>query len=99
MSDLVIVATIVSKDGKADALRDALLPAIEKFRQEDGCLGYTLLEDRKRPGRFITYERWRDEAALHAHMSSAAMQTLAPVIPELVGEDVAQDFLEVLVSL
>jgi quinol monooxygenase YgiN len=99
MSDLFVIATLVSKDGKADLLREQLLPAIEKFREEDGCLGYTLLEDRKRPGRFMTYERWRDQAALTAHMSSTTMQDLTPRMPELLGEEMTQDFLATLVSL
>jgi quinol monooxygenase YgiN len=94
MSDLYVVATMVSREGMADALRDALLPATEAFRQEDGCLSYALLEDRDRPGRFMTFERWRDRAALDAHMTSPAMKALAPRIPELLGEELKQDFLD-----
>lgn len=94
MSDLYVVATMVSRDGKADALRDALLPATQAFRQEDGCLSYALLEDRDRPGRFMTFERWRDQAALDAHMQSPAMAALAPLIPDLLGEALKQDFLD-----
>lgn len=93
MSDLYVVATMVSREGKADALRDALLPAVEAFRLEDGCLSYALLEDHVRPGRFMTFERWRDRAALDAHMQSAAMKALAPRIPELLGEALKQDLL------
>jgi quinol monooxygenase YgiN len=78
MSDLYIVATMVSRDDKADALRDVLLPATEAFCLEDGCLAYTVLEDQKRPGRFMTHERWRDAAALEAHMDSPTMGNLEP---------------------
>jgi quinol monooxygenase YgiN len=94
MSDLYIIATMVSRDDKADALREVLLPATEAFRQEDGCLAYTLLEDQKQPGRFMTYERWRDRAALDAHMHSPAMAKLAPSLPDLLGEELRQDFLD-----
>lgn len=94
MSDLYIIATMVSRDGKADALREALLPATKAFREEDGCLGYTLLEDQKQPGRFMTYERWRDADALKAHMQSPAMEKLKPSLPELLGEELHQDFLD-----
>ena len=94
MADLYIVATIVSKESKADDLRAALLSATEAFRQEAGCLGYTLLEDQKRPGRFMTYERWQDAAALAAHMASPTMEALKPLLPQLLAEDLKQDFLD-----
>lgn len=94
MSDLYIIATMVSRGDKADALREVLLPATEAFRQEDGCLAYTLLEDQKQPGRFMTYERWRDRAALEAHMHSPTMAKLAPSLPDLLGEELRQDFLD-----
>jgi quinol monooxygenase YgiN len=94
MSDLYIIATMVSRPDTADALRAALLPATAAFRQEDGCLSYTLLEDQKQAGRFMTYERWRDAAALAAHMESPTMDTLKPHLPALLGEPMMQDFLD-----
>lgn len=94
MSDLYVIATMTAKPDKADALRTALLPAVEAFCQEDGCFAYTLLEDRRRPGRFVTYERWRDSAALDAHMTSPTMRDLSPLLPELLAEDMTQDFLD-----
>jgi quinol monooxygenase YgiN len=94
MADLFIIATMVSKVDKADALRNVLLPATEKFRRENGCLSYTLLEDRKRAGRFMTYERWTDEAALAEHMKSPTMDALKPLLPDLLGEAMTQDFLD-----
>lgn len=94
MSDLYIVATMVSQDGKVDALRAALLPATHAFQGEDGCLSYTLLEDHKRPGRFMTYERWRDAEALAAHMQSPAMAMLKTLLPGLLSEEMTQDFLD-----
>jgi heme-degrading monooxygenase HmoA len=33
------------------------------FRQADGYLGTELLRDRDAPNRFMTIDRWRDEAA------------------------------------
>jgi quinol monooxygenase YgiN len=94
MSDLYIIATMTGKADKADALREVLLPVTEAFRQEDGCIAYTLLEDQKQPGRFMTYERWRDAAALEAHMHSPTMEAMKPLLPELLGEPLTQDFLD-----
>lgn len=95
---LQIVATLVAKSGKADALRAALTPAVDAFRGEPGCEGYILLEDRKRAGRFLTYETWVDEKALADHMQSPAMKALAPTMEELLDGAIQQDFLIVLRS-
>jgi quinol monooxygenase YgiN len=97
MSGLYIIATMTSKPEKAAELRNVLEPATLKFRQEDGCLSYTLLEDQKQPGRFMTYERWRDAAALDAHMGAPTLTALKPILPALLAEEMTQDFLRALV--
>lgn len=99
MSDLYIIATMIAKPDRIASLREQLLPAVTAFRQEPGCFAYTLLEDKKRPGRFVTYERWTDEAALKAHMSAPTLQALKPLLPDLLAEEMTQDFLETLVVL
>jgi quinol monooxygenase YgiN len=99
MTDLYIIATMTATADNASELKNVLLPAVAKFRQEDGCLAYTLLEDRKRVGRFMTYERWRDEAALKAHMSSPAMKAAEPKLKGLLVEPLTQEFLTALAVL
>ncbi len=99
MSDLYIVATIVSKDGKEAELRGLLLTATKKFREDPGCLAYTLLEDKNLPGRFMTYECWTDEDALNAHMSSDTMHAMKPLLADLLGGPMVQDFLGALLVL
>ena len=96
MTDLYVIATLVSKPGKADALRAVLLPIVEAFRSEDGCLAYTLLEDGGKPGTFVTFEKWRDRAALDAHMHSEAMERVKPELPGLLGAEMTQQFLSAL---
>lgn len=99
MSDLYVVATLISKADKVAELRQALVLAVTAFRQEDGCLSYTLLEDQQQIGRFVTYERWRDQAALNAHMQSPTMQKMQPLLPALLGQEMPQDFLSPLLIL
>jgi quinol monooxygenase YgiN len=43
-------------------------------RKEPGCKHYSLLEDRKQAGRFLTFETWTDQAAIEAHMTTPAMK-------------------------
>ncbi len=88
-SELLVVATVVAKPDRADELRRLLRTAVAAFRQEDGCLGYLLYEDRRRPGRFVTYETWRDQGALDAHMTSPTMTAAGPQLPALLAEPVA----------
>jgi len=96
MTDLYIVATMTVRAEDAPRAKALLEPATEAFRKEDGCLGYTLLADRKSPGRFVTFERWRDEVALAAHMKSPTMAALSPSLKALLAEPMTQDFLSAL---
>ena len=54
------------------AQRDAFLAQHEQgmraSRGEDGCLEYCFAADPLEPGRVILSERWRDQAALDAHL-------------------------------
>jgi quinol monooxygenase YgiN len=99
MSDLHIIATLTGKEEKASELKGLLLAATEKFRREPGCLAYTLLEDQKQAGRFVTVEKWVDADALEAHMSSPAMQSLKPLLADLLAGPMAQDFFDALLEL
>lgn len=98
-TELKIVATLVAKPGFEDQLRQLLEPAVHAFRQEPGCQGYALLEDRHQAGRFLTYETWADESALKQHMASPAMKALQPKLKDLLQGDIKQDFLSLLVEL
>ena len=70
MSELHVVATIPGKPEAAQALGGALSTLATATREEDGCLAYDVFESAAVPGTFVTVERWRDQAALDAHMTS-----------------------------
>lgn len=97
--DLYVVAVLTARPEKADDLRALLLPAVEAFRQEDGCKAYALHEDTERPGRFVSYELWRDRAALDQHMSSPTMQEATPKLKDLLATEVEQYLLDTLLQL
>ena len=67
---LVVLATITAQPDHADAVRDVLTTLAETSRQDDGCEGYTLTQSADDPAMFVTVERWRDAAALEAHMNT-----------------------------
>ena len=95
---LQVLATIKANSAGVSELRGLLRSAVKKFRAEPGCEGYVLLEDRKQPGRFLTYETWRDEASLAAHMKSPTMTALTPQLKTLIDGEIKQDLLAVLVE-
>jgi quinol monooxygenase YgiN len=43
----------------------------EMRKHEPGCLLYSLLKSRAKPGAYIVHEQYRDQRALDAHQASA----------------------------
>ncbi len=93
-SALVVIAELVAKPDRADALRDILVPFVEGARKEPGCQHYTLLEDRQTPGRFLTYETWTDQAALAAHMQTPAIKAAGIKLADILARPFTQAMLK-----
>ncbi len=74
MSELQVVATIPAKAGSEDGIREVLTTLATATRAEDGCVAYDLFESGGAPGTFVTVERWRDQAALDAHLAGPAVE-------------------------
>jgi quinol monooxygenase YgiN len=91
--DYHVIAEIVAKPGSADALRALLVPFAEKSRNEPGCKLYTLLEVESEPGRFLTYERWTDKAALQVHMTTPHIKEIVPKLEPVLAKPFTQIFL------
>ena len=91
--ELYVIAEIVSKPDTADALRTLLVPSAAKSRKEPGCHEYTLMEDEKQPGRFLTYERWTGHPALEAHMKTPHIAALVPKLGPVLAKPFTQIFL------
>ena len=73
---LGIVATIKTKPGQDaafEALAKALVAAVHA--NEPGCLLYTLYKA-EAPNTYVFLERYRDDAAMQAHRSTAYLQDL-----------------------
>ena len=69
-----IVARFFVKKDSIAAFKDLAAAIVEKTRKEKGCLFYGLFEDVARPGVFLFYEEYRDQAAVDLHMSSVYLQ-------------------------
>ena len=92
-SGYFVIAEIVSKKEKADELRALLVPFAEKSAKEPGCLVYTLMEVIGEPGRFLTFERWTDKAALDAHMVTPDIKAIVPKLEPILAKPFTQIFL------
>lgn len=88
-----VIAEINAKPGSESALRDLLVPFAKSSRREPGCLGYTLMEVISEPGRFLTFERWTNKAALEAHMVTPAIKAIVPKLEPVLAKPFTQIFL------
>jgi quinol monooxygenase YgiN len=93
-SGYFVIAEIVSAKEKADELRALLVPYAEKSAKEPGCLRYVLMEVIAEPGRFLTYERWTNKAALDAHMVTPDIKEIVPKLQPILAKPVTQIFLD-----
>ncbi|HEX3550382.1 MAG TPA: putative quinol monooxygenase [Candidatus Elarobacter sp.] len=67
---LINAVTYTFPPEKADEVERLLRELREASLREDGCMGYEVCRgDGDAPGTFVLYERWRDQAALDAHMA------------------------------
>jgi quinol monooxygenase YgiN len=88
-----VIAELVSKPDQVDALRAILVPFAAGARKEPGCVHYSLLEDQKQPGRFLTFETWANEDALKAHMVTPEIKAAVPKLEPVLAKPFSQIFL------
>jgi quinol monooxygenase YgiN len=82
-----VIAEFVAKSGHEEEIRVILHEIVLPSRSEPGCLVYHLLEDKKNPGSFSTYEEWAELKFLEAHLASdGAKVALAKAQPMLDAE-------------
>ena len=64
----------------------AVKELIEKTRQEEGCIYYTLNRDEKDPQLHYLSEGWKDRAALDSHLQSGHFRRIVPSLSEFIEE-------------
>ncbi|CAM3483029.1 antibiotic biosynthesis monooxygenase [Rouxiella silvae] len=69
-----IVAPLTIKPEFVEEVTPALLAIVAASREELGCLQYDLHREIGSTNSFVFYERWRSEAAIDQHESSAHFQ-------------------------
>jgi quinol monooxygenase YgiN len=82
---LRVIATMRAQPGREIELRDLLVALIHPTREEDGCIGYRLLENRDDPAEFAFIEEWSDDVALDAHFETPHLEAAIEKMPELLA--------------
>jgi quinol monooxygenase YgiN len=80
-----LVAHLVAKPGKEQALFDALLAIVPAVRQEPGCIAYDPHVSRERADTVVMFEVWENQAALDAHAAGPNLTGLATRFDELLA--------------
>jgi quinol monooxygenase YgiN len=83
---VTVVAEMLAKPGREEALKSELLDMVEKTRTEEGCAQYDLHVALGEPGRFVFFENWASEEALKAHSESAHLKAFGVKAADLVAE-------------
>jgi quinol monooxygenase YgiN len=63
-----LFVTIKAKAGKEKELEAAFAPCIAATKKEAGCLAYELNRDPDEPNTYVMYEKFKNLAALEAHL-------------------------------
>lgn len=78
------IAEINAKAGHEEEVRVILHELVGPSRAQDGCEVYHLLEDKKKPGSFSTYEEWDKVGSLEKHLAGegtkAALEKAKPML-------------------
>ncbi len=83
---LRVIARLVARAGKEEALRSLLMELIAPTRKESGCITYELLQNKENSREFTFVEEWRDDAALEAHFATDDIQNALGKFPDLLAE-------------
>ncbi|SFS09656.1 putative quinol monooxygenase [Sphingomonas jatrophae] len=72
---IILAGHIRTTPDQVEGLAQALRSLVPATLAEDGCLAYAFALDDREVGTVLVYERWRDQAALDAHLA----------LPEVLG--------------
>ena len=83
MSRLVNLVHVKVAEGYLDKIQDAMLANARNTVLEERCNQFDVVVSKEDDHRFVFYEVYEDEAALHAHRETAHFQAYWKLIGEL----------------
>lgn len=82
---MTFIAKITARPGAEGQLAEALATLVAATRAEPGCIQYFPHASLERPGEFVLYESWTNEAAFETHTKSPHFAALMARMPELLA--------------
>lgn len=67
---VLAVADVYTQIPYRDEVRELMLTAQNRAREQPGCISYVFAETLDDPGHYVVVQAWREEAALDAHYRS-----------------------------
>ncbi len=74
MNNIVLVATVVAKKGKAEFVKAELNKLIAPTKAEAGNVAYKIHQDLQNDHKFVAIEQWADQNAIKNHMATDHFQ-------------------------
>jgi quinol monooxygenase YgiN len=83
-----LFVTIKAKSGKEKDLEAAFAPCIAATKKEAGCLAYELNQDPDDPTTYVMFEKFKNVAALEAHLKSEHTTKLLKALEPLTDGEI-----------
>jgi quinol monooxygenase YgiN len=90
-----LLVTIKAKAGKEKDLEAAFAPCIAATKREAGCLAYELNRDPDDPTAYVMFEKFKNVAALEAHLKSEHTTKLLKALEPLTDGEIKAKVYEV----
>lgn len=71
--NIILVATMVAKEGKANIVKEEVINLLQPTRAESGNITYRIHQDLQNENKFVAYEVWENAEALQQHSMSKHM--------------------------
>ena len=88
-----VIARVFIKSDSIEAFKKQADLIIQKTRNEEGCLFYSLFEGLSTPGEFLFYEEYADQSALDIHFKSDHLKNFRTITHEMRSQDAIVDVL------
>jgi len=67
---ILIIAKALVKDGSLEPFKKEALKLVENSRKEEGCIEYSLYEDKEKSSVLTFVEKWKDKTSIEKHEST-----------------------------
>jgi quinol monooxygenase YgiN len=96
---LTLIARLIAKPEKIDALERVLRSFVEPTRKEEGCIEYHFHRSADVKNVFVFYEVWKDKETLDKHLAMPYLAKFWSERLDYLEEDVELVFLDMLSPL